>query len=204
MGAVKLHPNLDAVIELCEALFGELQEPDAEANELVHLERRVKLVTAVCLLMAVVGIDYEIACKDSDEDISPGAEWLMSGPRALGWHLKGLQDHWVARGIRKAAGFQLTTDLEEEGKGRLEHIEMAKEPEHNSYCSDDPEDAPGCANQYRIRYFHYVEYMISDYSGSPLSHSEKTLNFATIYISERVTHNGTVVVSGRVFWPQVT
>lgn len=148
MGAVKLHPDSDAVIDLCEALFGELKEPDTEADESAYFERRVKLVTAVRLLMAAVGIDYEIACKDGDKDISPGAEWSISGPRALRWHLEGLQDHWVARGIRKAAGFQLIADPEEEEKGRLERIEMAKDPEHNGYYSDEPEDdTPGCANQ---------------------------------------------------------
>ncbi|KZP08449.1 hypothetical protein FIBSPDRAFT_262977 [Athelia psychrophila] len=113
MGAVGLNPDSAAVIDVYEALFGELMEPvaDADTDEEAYLERRVKLVTAVRLLMAVVGIDYEIACKDGGSDVPPGEEWSVRGPRRLRWHLEGLQDHWVARGVRKAAGFQLARIL---------------------------------------------------------------------------------------------
>jgi hypothetical protein len=44
------------------------------------------------------------------------------------WQLKGLQNKWVTRGVRKAYKFQLVQDPENAEKGKQEHIEMASVP----------------------------------------------------------------------------
>lgn len=137
----------EGILDIYEALFGKLDELGADANEESKVERRRKLVTAVRLLLAAVGIDYEVACEDAEEDENPGDEYgIRDGPRKLRWQLEGLQDKWVARGIRKASGFQLTRDPGEAEKGKQERIDMASEPNHD-YGSDEDDDIPGCPNQ---------------------------------------------------------
>ena len=148
VGAVDLYN--DGLIDICEALFGPLEELEADADQVSHLKRKEKLVIAARLLMAVVGIDYEIACEDDESDVHPGEGYSTTGPIKLRWQLEGLQDRWVARGVRKAAGIELTRDPEEAEKGRLERVEVASEPNYDGYSSEDDEfgqGPPGCANQ---------------------------------------------------------
>ena len=138
----------EGVLDMYEALFGNLPPLDATADESAKVERRSKLVTAVRLLLASVGIDYEIGCEDTEDDETPGGEFGVRrrGPIKLRWQLEGLQDKWVARGVRKACGFQLTRDPEEAEKGKQERIETASEPNYE-YGSDDEDEMPGCSNQ---------------------------------------------------------
>ncbi|KAF7975065.1 hypothetical protein HWV62_10573 [Athelia sp. TMB] len=148
VGGVDLYN--DGLIDICEALFGPLEELEADADQALHLKRKEKLVFAARLLMAVVGIDYEIACEDDEGDVNPGEGYSTRGPIKLRWQLEGLQDKWVARGVRKAAGIELTRDPEEAEKGRLERVEVASEPNYDGYSSEDDEfgsGPPGCANQ---------------------------------------------------------
>jgi hypothetical protein len=136
----------EGVLDIYETLFGKLPVLAADADEPGKIERRRKLITAVRVLFASVGIDYEIGCEDAEKDRNPGDDYVRSGSVKLRWQLEGLQDKWVARGVRKACGFQLVRDPEEAEKGKQERIEMASEPNHD-YGSDDEDDMPGCPNQ---------------------------------------------------------
>jgi hypothetical protein len=53
--------NMAIVIDIWEPLFGELPILDADADDSTEVERRRKLVATVRLLLASVGIDYEVA-----------------------------------------------------------------------------------------------------------------------------------------------
>ncbi|KAG1839311.1 hypothetical protein DFJ58DRAFT_749037 [Suillus subalutaceus] len=92
----------EGVMDVYETLFGELERPattDAEAM----LAYRRSLVKGKRLLLAAVGLSYEVACTDHEIDVEPRD--LM---------LEGLSDRlrWVGRGIRNACGLRLTRDAE--------------------------------------------------------------------------------------------
>jgi len=138
----------EGVQDICEALFGNLSALAVDADHSAKVERRRKLVISVRLLLASVGIDYEIGCEDAEEDKTPGGEFgaIRRGPIKLRWQLEGLQDKWVARGVRKACGFQLNRDPEAAEKGKQDRVDSASEPIHD-YGSEDEDDTPGCPNQ---------------------------------------------------------
>ncbi|EIW76607.1 hypothetical protein CONPUDRAFT_168437 [Coniophora puteana RWD-64-598 SS2] len=73
---------------------------------------RRMLVLTTSLILACVGIGYQIACADSERDFAPHE----SGRWKLQWMLEGLAGNWVARGIRGACGFQLSRDSEDADK----------------------------------------------------------------------------------------
>ncbi|KDQ09074.1 hypothetical protein BOTBODRAFT_179260 [Botryobasidium botryosum FD-172 SS1] len=94
------------VLDIHEALFGPLVPLAAKANKDVVEERQRMLVRTVRILFAAVGIDYPVRCKDDEED-----ERLAHRGAALDWTLESsTKDQWIARGIRKACGFQLASD----------------------------------------------------------------------------------------------
>ncbi|EGO03409.1 hypothetical protein SERLA73DRAFT_174877 [Serpula lacrymans var. lacrymans S7.3] len=115
------------VLGIYQTLFGKPIE-DAKDEEGV-IKRRRKLVNTVRLLFAVVGIGYHIACVDEEKDCESG--YRYGGPGGMGYMLEGLSDTWIARGVRRACGFQLTKDPEQALSGTQERAEME---------ADDPYD----------------------------------------------------------------
>ncbi|KAG1816335.1 uncharacterized protein BJ212DRAFT_1271417 [Suillus subaureus] len=122
-GRVELHE--EEVIDVHEALFGELEKP-AETDSEAMLAYQRSLVRGIRLLLAAVGISYDVACTDDESDDRPYE--LM---------LEGLSDKWVARGIRNTCGLRLTRDAEEEREGAKERREEAKgDDDERDYDSD--------------------------------------------------------------------
>jgi hypothetical protein len=116
----------DDVKDVYEALWGPLdviQEDDESKQE---MDRRRKMVNTVRVLLAAVGIGYAIAIDDDEQD---DAENIFI--------LEGLSDKWFARGVRKACGFQLTKDPENEKKGLVEREE---EMNRIGYVDEDNSD----------------------------------------------------------------
>ncbi|KAF8890113.1 hypothetical protein BD779DRAFT_1518376 [Infundibulicybe gibba] len=112
------------LVEVHEALWGPLAAlpPDASAADL--LERRRALVRT---------LRYTIACEDGEVDSRPGRYGSPQGQ--IGWVLEAANDRWLARGVRRACGFQLERDPDDEVKGRRDREEAAKE-----YDDDDDDD----------------------------------------------------------------
>ena len=84
------------------------------------------MVNAVHVLMAAVGIRYTIVIDDNEQD-GTGNVFI----------LEGLSDRWFARGVRKACGFQLTKDLENEKKCL---VEQEEEMNRNDYADEHDSD----------------------------------------------------------------
>ncbi|KAJ7114164.1 hypothetical protein C8R43DRAFT_1078497 [Mycena crocata] len=126
----------EGIVDLHEALFGAL--PEAEAA------RRKASVNVVRLLLAAVGIDYEIAYEDDEEDVHPGTDQRDTKLGHIEWMLCGLSDHWMAREVRRACGFQLTRDVIEEEAGNKEREEEKIRPKE--YWEEE-DDEPGCNPQ---------------------------------------------------------
>ncbi|KAG1775635.1 hypothetical protein EV702DRAFT_1279777 [Suillus placidus] len=120
-GQVELHE--EGVMDVHEALFGEMEKP-AETDSEAMLAYRRSLVRGIRLLLAAVGVSYDVACTDDESD--EGTHELM---------LEGLSDKWVGRGIRNACGLRLARDAEEERAGAQERLEEAK-----GYDDDDEDD----------------------------------------------------------------
>jgi len=118
------------VLDIHEALWGPLEELPDDANDLMQEKRRRELVNDVRLLLAAVGIDYEVACNDVEGDDS-GRVWM----------LEGLSDRWFARGLRRACGFQLKGDPEAEARGRQEKEEMWQDDDENEDEDDEDYDS---------------------------------------------------------------
>jgi len=114
----------DDILDVYEALWGPWEEDTQTTDETTKFNHRRKLVNTVRLLLGAVGIDYKIACTDEESDC-PGWDW----------NLEGLSDRWFARETRKACGFQLCYDPEEEAKGRKEKLE-----EINGTSEDEDEE----------------------------------------------------------------
>ncbi|KAF8130215.1 hypothetical protein EV363DRAFT_1490437 [Boletus edulis] len=115
----------EGVLDVHEALFGPIEKPprdDADA----FLAYRRKLVTTVRLLFAALGANYEVARTEGERDERP-----------RGFMLEGLSDNWVARGIRAACGFQLSSDAEAAIRGKEERRESATQPD---FYGEDDED----------------------------------------------------------------
>lgn len=133
----------DGIIDIYEALFGPLPEipddADQETREKAEQDRRVRLVGTVRVLQAAVGIDYDIAVQDSEDDDCPGCppanrrgeKYLES----LRWMIEGYADKWFARETREACGFQLTWDPEQKKEG-----EEDQEEERNRVLNPEKED----------------------------------------------------------------
>ncbi|KAG1740171.1 uncharacterized protein EDB91DRAFT_1237367 [Suillus paluster] len=124
----KVELRKEGVLDIHEALFGDLEKP-AETDSEAMLAYHRSLVRSIRLLLAAVGISYEVACTDDESD---------DGPRDL--MLEGLSDRWVGRGIRNACGLRLTRDAEEERKGAQKRQEEAKGDPEDDEDSDDDED----------------------------------------------------------------
>ncbi|KAH7882203.1 hypothetical protein F5I97DRAFT_436935 [Phlebopus sp. FC_14] len=99
-GAVEL--SLNDVLDIHQVLFGHIEMPSNDDPVAVLAYRR-QLVMAVRVLFASVAFDFKIACTDEERD-NPPTEFP----------LEGFDDNWVSRGVRRACGFQLTRDPEEE------------------------------------------------------------------------------------------
>lgn len=119
--------NEEGVLDIHEALFAPIDTPPGDNADALLAFRR-KLVVTVRLLLAAVGIDYEVACTDEETDERPGD-----------YMLEGLWDKWVARGIREACGFQLSGDAEAAKRGNEERKEqaMGEDDEEEDSFSDD-------------------------------------------------------------------
>ncbi|KAN0080110.1 hypothetical protein V8E55_009676 [Tylopilus felleus] len=113
------------VLDVHEALFGPIETPPDEDVEALLAYRR-KLVATCRLLLAALGINYEVACTDEEQDDRPGD-----------FMLEGLGDKWVARGIRAACGFQLSGDPEAAKRGQEEREEAMYEDDEEDRFSDD-------------------------------------------------------------------
>ena len=114
------------VLDVHEALFGPIETPPDEDVE-AQLAYRRKLVATCRLLLAALGINYEVACTDEEQDDRP-----------RDFMLEGLGDKWVARGIRAACGFQLSGDPEAARRGQEERKEEAThEDDEEDGFSDD-------------------------------------------------------------------
>lgn len=90
------------------------------------LAYRRSLVRGIRLLLAAVGISYNIACTDDEHD---------EPPRNL--TLEGLHDRWVGRRIRNACGIRLARDAEEEQTGAYIRRDQAR---HEDDDFEDDED----------------------------------------------------------------
>ncbi|KAJ7496656.1 hypothetical protein FB451DRAFT_1119558 [Mycena latifolia] len=122
----------EGIVDLHEALFGAL--PDAEKA------RRMASVNVVRLLLAAVGIDYEIACEEDEEDVPPGMDQKDTKQGHIEWMLCGLSDHWLGREVRRACGFQLARDPVEEEAGNKAREEERNRPKE--YWEEDDDDVP--------------------------------------------------------------
>lgn len=121
-GKVELHE--ESVLDVHEALFGELEKP-ADTDSEAMLAYRRSLVRGIRLLLAAVGISYNIACTDDELD---------KPPRNL--TLEGLHDTWVGRRIRNACGIRLARDAEEEQTGAYLRRDQARS-ENNDFEDDE-------------------------------------------------------------------
>ncbi|KAF8890114.1 hypothetical protein BD779DRAFT_1518377 [Infundibulicybe gibba] len=124
------------LIEAHKALWGPLAAlpPDASAADL--LERRRALIRTFRVLLASVGIEYTIACKDDEIDSEPGGY----GPACweqIAWVLEAARDRWLARGVREACGFQLERDPEDEWRGIRSREEEARGFDDDDDDSDE-------------------------------------------------------------------
>ncbi|KAJ6491659.1 hypothetical protein C8R47DRAFT_436296 [Mycena vitilis] len=126
----------EGIADIHEALFGPLPAPDGESD----LARRKASVNAVRLLLAAVGIDYEIACEEDEDDAAPSREHQDSKQGHIPWMLCGLSDDWMAREVRKACGFQLARDPVQEAAGDAEREE--EKTRKREYWEDDDDDDP--------------------------------------------------------------
>ncbi|KAG1733942.1 hypothetical protein EDD22DRAFT_960145 [Suillus occidentalis] len=122
-GKVELHE--EGVMDVHEALFGEMEKP-AETNSVAILAYRRSLVRGIRLLLAAVGVTYNVACTDDERD---------EGPHD--YMLEGLSDKWVGRGIRNACGLRLARDAEEEREGARDRQEEAKGYDEDSEDDDE-------------------------------------------------------------------
>lgn len=133
----------DGVKEAYEALWGPLKEVpnDDEEDEDVEADiwtRRKTMVDTVRVLLAAVGIGYDIAVDDEEED-QPSCEFT----------LEGLNDRWFAKGVRAACGLQLENDLADATRDQKERQDEAKETNYDSeYASEEwvvsDEDSGDC------------------------------------------------------------
>lgn len=116
----------DDVKDVYEALWGPLDDIQGDDEE-EEMERRSKMVNTVRVLMAAACIGYVIAIEDDERD-EAGQSFM----------LEGLSDRWFARGVRKACGFQLANDPENE-KERLKEREeeMKGDDDDDEFDSDD-------------------------------------------------------------------
>lgn len=122
-GKVELHE--EGVMDVYEALFGEMEKP-AGTDSVAMLAYRRSLVRGIRLLLAAVGITYNVACTDDERD---------EGPHD--YMLEGLSDKWVGRGIRNACGLRLARDAEEEREGARDRQEEAKGYDEDSEDDDE-------------------------------------------------------------------
>ncbi|KAF7362407.1 hypothetical protein MVEN_00587900 [Mycena venus] len=132
----------EGIVDLHEALFGPL--PEAAADGKLDLARRQASVNVVRLLLAAVGIDYEIACEDGEDDAPPGMDQKDIKQGHIEWMLCGLSDHWMAREVRRACGFQLQRDPIQEAAGEKDR-EEERTRELDYY--DDGDDPANCRSQ---------------------------------------------------------
>ncbi|KAG0708401.1 hypothetical protein DFH29DRAFT_892363 [Suillus ampliporus] len=123
LGKVELHE--EAVLDVHEALFGDLEKPAESDSEAVLAHQR-SLVRGIRLLLAAVGIPYKVACTDDESD-----------EESHGPILEGISGGWVGRGIRNACGLLLTRDAEEERKGASERQEEVKGEDDDDDDDDD-------------------------------------------------------------------
>ncbi|KDQ09073.1 hypothetical protein BOTBODRAFT_58868 [Botryobasidium botryosum FD-172 SS1] len=125
------------VLNIHQALFGPLEPLAADADDAAIAARRCMLVRTVRILLASVGIDYPVRCKEEEDG---GEEENPHRNAALDWTLESSSiDQWIARGTRKACGFQLASDPEMERAGvqaRKEELEY-----HSEYDSEDEENS---------------------------------------------------------------
>ncbi|KAF8890121.1 hypothetical protein BD779DRAFT_1469447 [Infundibulicybe gibba] len=129
--------DLDGILDIHEVLWGPLADlpPDASADD--QIKQRQSLIRALGVLLASVGVEYDIACKDDQCDYEPSRYGMRGG---LTWMLEGTGDRWFARGARKACGFQLARDPEEERKGQQNREEEARG--HNDGEDDYDSEGP--------------------------------------------------------------
>ena len=135
----------DDVKQVYEALWGPLDDIRGDDEDKQEMDRRRKIVDAVRVLLAAVGIGYDIAINDDEED-DPCDVYM----------LEGLSDRWFARGVRKACGFQLKNDLENEKKrlaerekamNRIGHTEEASAEGNSDGNSDGTSDEDGMSDE---------------------------------------------------------
>ncbi|EIW77430.1 hypothetical protein CONPUDRAFT_168360 [Coniophora puteana RWD-64-598 SS2] len=96
------------VLDIHDALLGPIDKPSEDASEETKLAFRRQLVWCARLLMASVGIGYQVACTEPERDVGVGQDGMQ-------WKLtiRERGGTWLARGIRKACGFELSKDPEE-------------------------------------------------------------------------------------------
>jgi hypothetical protein len=119
----------DDVKDLYEALRGPLDDVQVQGDddEEQEMNRRVEMVNTVRVLMAAVGIGYDIAIDDGERDDAGNV-----------FMLEGLGDRWFARGVRKACGFQLTEDPENAKKAlAAQKEEMRSNEDDDEYDSEE-------------------------------------------------------------------
>ena len=129
--------------DIYNAFWGPLEED--EEDEDAESERRKNMVDTIRVLLAVVGIEYDIAVDEDDRDSSGGA-----------FMLEGLNDRWFARGVRRACGFQLTRDPENEKRGKAEQEaearrDVGQDDDGDKFDSedDDSEDYPSVVGSFK-------------------------------------------------------
>ncbi|KAG2123409.1 hypothetical protein DEU56DRAFT_49909 [Suillus clintonianus] len=125
-GKVELYE--EGVLDIHEALFGELEKP-AETDPEAMLMYRRSLVRSIRLLLAAVGISYGVACTGDESDEQP-----------CRLTLEGLHDRWVGRGIRNACGLRLARDAEDARDGAFERRDHAKGDDDDFEDDDGFED----------------------------------------------------------------
>ncbi|PBK89160.1 hypothetical protein ARMGADRAFT_1015339 [Armillaria gallica] len=133
----------DGVLDLREALFGPLPDLQPDDKE-GQVKRQEELIRTVRVVLAAVGMDYEISTKDDIPDKSPG-EWESMDDEKLGhisWMTHGNTDKWFAREARQACGFQLPRDAKEKEEAEKEKKEIMEEEPEEEY-SDDEFGPPG-------------------------------------------------------------
>lgn len=116
----------DDVKQAYEALWGPLDDIRGDNENKQEVDRRSKMVDTICVLLAAVGIGYDIAISDDEED-DPCDVYM----------LEGLSDRWFARGVRKACGFQLKSDPENEKKRLAEREKAMNRVEEDGAEEDD-------------------------------------------------------------------
>ncbi len=133
----------DGVLDLHEALFGPLPDLQPDDKE-GQVKRQEELIRTIRVVLAAVGMDYEISSKDDIPDKSPG-EWEPMDDKKLGhisWMTHGNTDKWFAREARQACGFQLPRDAKEKEEAEKEKKEIMEEEPEEGY-SDDEFGPPG-------------------------------------------------------------